>query len=144
MSEFPCAHCRGASTHGPLCITRLVAQLSKTSSQRGLSDGRPPDRTLGLPASTPRVVTSPILQRGEVASLDGALFEDGKARVIVSANLTSAELEAIDTAIEQMDAAVVRIQQQMQTVTALMNRAREATLAWAARPHPDPTQKARP
>lgn len=29
MSEFPCPHCRGASAHSPLCLTRLEAQLSK-------------------------------------------------------------------------------------------------------------------
>jgi hypothetical protein len=29
MSEFPCPHCRGASAHDPVCITRLADQLSR-------------------------------------------------------------------------------------------------------------------
>jgi hypothetical protein len=83
------------------------------------------------PADMPLVSRSPFVERGKAIVIDGAQFEDGQRRLIVSQGVSDEDAAKITDFLTKAETEHARIAEQVAIFERLMERMKEDVLRWA-------------
>lgn len=92
-----------------------------------------------FPASTPRVVQSPIPEPGEAVAISGKAFEDGKRRVVVGRDVSPEFVAKLEAALDDSDREAERVR----SLVAVVNDLFSPRPARPEPPAPEPEPKMR-